>query len=507
MTIANDLNIGEHVGNYTLARKIGQGGLGEVWLAHHSKLAHKPMVALKFVLQPRAQELQRFEREVEILDMLRTNRHIIKAEDYGEHDNKPYLVMEYAPGGDLASYIKKKLPLETLAEYLEQIADGLDFAHSKGIIHRDLKPSNILFGEDGTLLLADFGIAHEENYDLTETGLTLGTLEYMAPEQFNDAKRVTSAADIYSLGIIMFQLITRKLPFGHRGEGKTPYQLMHDHCTLPVPQLNLYDTNLPPGLQAIIERVLAKKPEARYSTAGEFASAFRAALPSFQSYVAAALSSMPPVDAPILDVLNELPPLPTAATAQMPGLPASYAETAQPLSAGQPLTPAEPASSAETLGISDQVYSVLSDPLLQATPKKPQRTASSWMMLGFLGFIILILSVALVLAVVLVLPKLNNPKASPSPVPPTTAPATPTTTATITPPLPGQKVRVPDVAHKTVVEAQEALKTAHLQVGETRYDYSNEVEAGKVINTLPRAGNEVDPNTVVGLVVSRGRAT
>jgi serine/threonine-protein kinase len=502
LTIANDLNIGEHVGNYTLARKIGQGGLGEVWLAHHSKLAHKPMVALKFVLQPRAKELERFEREVEILDMLRTNRHIIKAEDYGEHDNKPYLVMEYAPGGDLASSIKKKLPLETLADYLEQIADGLDFAHSKGIIHRDLKPSNILFGEGDTLLLADFGVAHEENYDLTETGLTLGTLEYMAPEQFNDAKRVTAAADIYSLGIIMFQLITRKLPFGHRGEGKTPYQLMHDHCTLPVPQLNLYDANLPPGLQAVIERVLAKKPEARYSTAGEFASAFRAALPSFQSYIAEALNSMPPVDAPILEVLNELPPLPTAATTQIP---ASYAGAAQPLSAGQAL-PAEPVSSAETLGISDQVYSVLSDPLLQATPKKSQRAASSWMMLGFLGVIVLILSVALVLAVVLVLPKLNNPKSPTNTVPPTTAPATPTVAAPVTP-LPGQKVRVPDVSRKTVVEAQEALKNAHLQVGETRYDYSNEVEAGKVINTLPRAGNEVDPNTAVGLVISRGRTT
>jgi serine/threonine protein kinase len=504
----NDLHVGERVGNYTLVRKVGQGGLGEVWLAHHAKLAHKPMVAIKFVLYPRSQELERFEREVEMLDLLRQSQHIIQAEDYGEYEGKPYLVMQYAPGGDLSSRLKKGLALTTIATYLEQIASGLDYAHAKGIIHRDLKPNNILFSSEDTVLLADFGIAHEENYELTDTGIALGTVEYMAPEQFTDARRVTTTADIYSLGVIAFQLVTKKLPFGHRGQGKTPYQLMHEHCTAPIPQLSLYNPNLPPDLQAVIERAMAKKPEARYASAGEFAADFRAALSGIatqsENHVTV-MGSVSPVDSPILSLLNELPPLPTAITTPLtghkaPSVPEPKVEqpVAETLGATQALSP-----SPNTLVVPLNSNIVLADPLLFKPTTSESRNFSPWVIVGLVAVIIFLMSIALVLAVMLVVPLNKNANGTPTAV--TSTPHQATSTASITTGPVSLKIKVPDVTRKTRAEAEEAISNARLAVGEVKYDYSSEVEIGRVISTVPKAGTDVDAFSKVGLLISRGR--
>ncbi len=526
MTTVNGVQAGEHVGNYTLARKVGQGGLGEVWLAYHSKLAHKPMVAIKFVLYPRSQEMLRFEREVEILDMLRLNRHIIKAEDYGEHDEKPYLVMEYAPGGDLTAAIKREPSLLTMADYLDAMADGLDFAHRKSVVHRDLKPSNILFGEDGTLLVADFGIAHEEDYELTDSGVTLGTLEYMSPEQFTDAKRVSSAADIYSLGIITFQMLTKRLPFGHRGQGKTPYQMMHDHCTAPIPQIQLFGPNLPSELQAVLEKALAKKPENRYATAGEFAAAFRAAIPQTGSYSPAVPGlTLPLADTPVLNMLSQLPPLPSAASDSLlsvttpVGNPSPVEDVAR-LPENQSVLYGSALGATQALTPAPSVVStvVRYDPYAELgfeTRNKPARNISPWLTMGLLGAIIFILSVALVLAVLIALPALNpqaTPTANPSngsgsPSSTAKASGTATTAATSTTAAVPNKVRVPDITKRTAKEADDAIAAAHLQVGEVRFDYSLEIEVGRVISILPKPGTEVEINSKVVVVVSKGRPT
>lgn len=278
MAAIRELQVGDSFGNYVLERKLGEGGWGEVWLARHAHLAHKAPVAIKFVLRPRPKELERFEREVAILDRLRENRHVIKADDYGQQDTIPYLVMEYAPGGGLSARIREGLSLSKIADYLTQAANGLDYAHQFNIIHRDLKPSNILFGADGTLLLADFGIAHEDSFELTESGVGMGTPEYMPPEQFSDAKHIDVRADVYSLGVIVFQMLCRRLPFGSRKEGRSLYQVMTGHVAAPVPQLNDLNPNLPRALQAVMEKVMAKEPEQRYQSAGEFAAAFQAVL-------------------------------------------------------------------------------------------------------------------------------------------------------------------------------------------------------------------------------------
>lgn len=218
---------------------------------------------------------------MEILDRLRHNPHILKAEDFGEQNDIPYLVMEYAPGGDLSQHMRG-LSLQTVADYLSQIADALDYAHAqkpKPIIHRDLKPTNLLFDEHGKLLLADFGIAHEDDYTLTYSATSLGTPEYMAPEQFFDAKRVGKEADIYSLGVIAFQLVTGRLPFGSRVEGRSFGELEMGHRNQPLPQIGQNKRELlPTGLQATLEKAMAKEPKDRYRTAKAFATAFKQAL-------------------------------------------------------------------------------------------------------------------------------------------------------------------------------------------------------------------------------------
>lgn len=186
--------------------------------------------------------------------------------------------MEYAPGGSLSFRLSSKLTLEVVTNYLTQAANGLDFAHQNGTIHRDLKPSNILFSANDQLVLADFGVAHEDNSELTDSGIGLGTAEYMAPEQFSDAKHAGITTDIYSLGVIAFQMLTGHLPFGSRREGKSLYELITAHEKQAVPVITELNTDFSPGLQNVLEKALAKTPAARYQSAAEFASAFQSAI-------------------------------------------------------------------------------------------------------------------------------------------------------------------------------------------------------------------------------------
>lgn len=336
MAFAKELQTGESFGHYLLDKKLGEGGCGEVWLAHHARLTHKPPVAIKFVLRPRPQELARFEREVTILDLLRSNSHIIKAEDFGEEGNIPFLVMEYAAGGSLSARLGSKLALEVAGNYLAQAADGLDFAHQNGIIHRDLKPSNILFSANDILLLADFGIAHQDNYEFTEDGMGLGTPEYMAPEQFSDAKHAGIGADVYSLGIIAFQMLTGRLPFGSRKEGKSLYELITAHVNQPVPVLTDLSADLSTGLHSVFEKALAKNPAERYQSASAFTAAFHRVIAQEEPTKALFFSEKEPAapsGAGTLDLaVSALPsPMPAepSVTVPLPATPPALASSTQ----------------------------------------------------------------------------------------------------------------------------------------------------------------------------------
>jgi len=254
------------VPGYDIEERIGRGGMASVYRARQHTFDRD--VALK-VLKPDLSEdesfCQRFVQESLIVAKLH-HSNIVQVYDVGEFQNNFYIAMEYLNGGDLNSRLKQGLAIRETINIIKQSASALDFAHRKNIIHRDIKPDNIMFREDGAAVITDFGIAKEVDSDLnlTQTGLIVGTPKYMAPEQIRGGSP-TPQADIYSLGILLFQCLTDQLPFVGKDMVSTAYKHFND----PVP-------TLPPVIavfQPILERMLAKDPDDRYERAAEIVEA------------------------------------------------------------------------------------------------------------------------------------------------------------------------------------------------------------------------------------------
>jgi serine/threonine-protein kinase len=244
-------------------------------------------VAVK-VIQPSQEESEeffaRFDREAHVIASL-SHAHILKVFDYGVVGNIAYLAMELLRGGSLADRIARgALPIPQIAAILTEIAPALDYAHQKGIIHRDLKPNNILFDEAGNLFITDFGIIKLQGADqsLTREGAVIGTPAYISPEQWEGVE-IDRRADIYALGITTYQMLTGRLPF----EGDTLYQLMQAHLHQPPPPLSAYRAGVPASIQAVMNKVLAKRREDRYFTTSEFAISFARAAETWQAQAAA----------------------------------------------------------------------------------------------------------------------------------------------------------------------------------------------------------------------------
>ena len=284
---SNQLN-GRTLGTCTLQNLLGRGGMGAVYLAQQSRprrtVAVKVLLPELFSNQTGFSEfLARFRREADAIAAL-DHINIMPIYEYGEQDRLAYLVMPYVSGGTLRDVVAKrgKLPLSEATTIIEQAAAALDYAHQHGIIHRDLKPGNIVFHADGRLLLTDFGIAKVLNepasanvaamQTLTATGMLIGTPEYLSPEQATGAP-LDNRSDIYSLGIVLFQLLSGRVPF----TGTTPVAVAIKHATEGPPSLSQINPDVPPGVEQVIMKALAKKPEHRYATAGDFARALRAA--------------------------------------------------------------------------------------------------------------------------------------------------------------------------------------------------------------------------------------
>jgi serine/threonine protein kinase len=255
------------VPGYDIEERIGRGGMASVYRARQQHTFDRD-VALK-VLKPDLSEdesfCQRFVQESLIVAKLH-HSNIVQVYDVGEFQNNFYIAMEYLHGGDLNTRLKAGLAIRESVKVIKQSASALDFAHQKGIIHRDIKPDNVMFREDGAAVITDFGIAKEIDSDmnLTQTGLIVGTPKYMAPEQIRGGSP-SPQADIYSLGILLFQCLTDQLPFVGKDMVSTAYKHFND----PVPEL-------PPvisAFQPILERMLAKQPEDRYERAAEIVDA------------------------------------------------------------------------------------------------------------------------------------------------------------------------------------------------------------------------------------------
>ena len=250
--------------------------MGTVYRAVHVSGGYH--VALK-VLPPHlaqdAEFVRRFLREMELLRRLR-HRHIVRLYEAGQTQGMLYMAMEYAAGGSLAQRLAggRRLNLPTTIAILTQIASALDYAHHQGVIHRDVKPSNILFAADGRAMLADFGIAKGIGLSrLTRTGTAIGTPEYVSPEQAEGLRELDYRTDIYSLGVVAYQMLTGRVPFRRENTWAT----MLAHIRETPPPLRHWNRSLSPAVQTVVLRALEKSPDKRYTSAGRFAQALAAA--------------------------------------------------------------------------------------------------------------------------------------------------------------------------------------------------------------------------------------
>src|SRR5918911_285471 len=241
---------------YRLERRIATGGMGEVWGATDLELGRR--VALK-LLGPEADPV-RFEREAHAAASL-SHPNVTQLFDYGAWQGRPYMVLELVPGGTLEDRLRdgRPLPDADTERIAREIAAGLAHAHGRGLVHRDLKPANVLFDADGRAKIADFGIARMGGAGtLTEAGTMLGTAAYISPEQ-GAGEPVTAATDAYSFGVILFRMLTGRLPF----EAEEPLELVRMHRDAPPPPVTAFRPDAPAQLARLAEASLAKDPNAR----------------------------------------------------------------------------------------------------------------------------------------------------------------------------------------------------------------------------------------------------
>jgi tRNA A-37 threonylcarbamoyl transferase component Bud32 len=260
---------GQVIDGYEIRGVIGKGGMGEVYRG----FGQGQQVAIKTMLPEIARDdamRKRFEREAEAGQAL-NHRNIARVFAKGTLEDIPYLIMEYVEGTGLDTLLKhtQMLDTETTCRIFQDICSALDVAHQQGYVHRDIKPSNIMIRENGEAVLMDFGITKLQDTTsiLTGTGV-IGTIDYMAPEQIMAAKEVDHRADIYALGVMLYELLTGEKPFSGG-----PAQVMFAHLQQPVPNAREVNGTIPSELAEVIEDAMAKDPKNRFSSAGEFARA------------------------------------------------------------------------------------------------------------------------------------------------------------------------------------------------------------------------------------------
>lgn len=261
------MNQGERVsGRYKIIKKIGAGGMANVYLA--TDLILEREVAVKMMsldFQEDKDSLRRFQREALSTTEL-THPNIVNIYDVGEGD-QPYIVMEHVDGMDLKQYIRENhpIPYQKAIDIMKQILNGIAYAHKNDVIHRDIKPHNILIDKDGNIKITDFGIAIALSQNsITQTNSLLGSVQYISPEQAR-GNVVTKQSDIYSLGIVLYELLTGTVPF----EGESAVSIALKHFQTPIPSLREFDSRLPQPLENVVLKATAKEPRHRYATVDE----------------------------------------------------------------------------------------------------------------------------------------------------------------------------------------------------------------------------------------------
>jgi|SRR5579859_7588037 len=318
--------IGKKLGQLEVVEQIGQGGMATVYKAYQPALDR--FVAIKVLPAAYAKDptfMERFIREARAIARL-YHPHILPVHDFGEQDGTTYIVMEYVSGGTLKRRLKPNqvMPLRDTIELVLQACQALECAHQHNIVHRDIKPGNMLLRSDNFLLLSDFGIAKilESNTVLTRTGVGIGTPQYMSPEQGTGSPNVGPRSDLYSLGIVLYQAVAGRVPYGSPGDAPLTISLKHINEPLPPPRQ--FAPDLPPMVEQVILKSLEKDADRRFQSATEMIEALNAIMMALRGGPSMGFSR----------AFESLSPV----GAQAPEAPAAQSQFAAP----QPITPASP---------------------------------------------------------------------------------------------------------------------------------------------------------------------
>jgi WD40 repeat protein/tRNA A-37 threonylcarbamoyl transferase component Bud32 len=316
------------LGSYVLLERLGEGGMGQVFKARNWKLGQ--IVALKLVRTDRAESetvLRRFRREVAAASKMH-HPHVVRALDADEVGGTCLLAMEYIDGPDFARLLRERgpLPVRLACDCVRQAALGLQHAHERGVVHRDVKPHNLLLGRDGRVRLLDLGVARvrtavEASGTLTMMGALLGTPDYIAPEQAMDSRSADIRSDLYSLGATFYQLLTGQTPFG----GSSVTERLLRHQLDPVPDPSALRPEVPAEVSAVVQKLLAKRPDDRYQTPADLAAAL-ATLLSKPDAPPGARVSRPLIDRRKAGGTPALPPGDAAAIVTWAGISAETAD-------------------------------------------------------------------------------------------------------------------------------------------------------------------------------------
>jgi eukaryotic-like serine/threonine-protein kinase len=294
--------VGKTLGEYNLESVIGEGGLATVYRAYQISL-NRP-VAIKVLYHQEGTSLARFQREAKVIAALR-HRNILIIYEYGEQEGLPYIVMEYVEGGTLEDRLKgEPMDWRRVVNLIMPIAEALQYAHARGIIHRDVKPSNILMQQEDWPVLADFGLVKQsdEQQGLTMTGTFMGTPNYISPEQARDLP-VDHRADMYSLGVVLFEMVAGRLPFNYKVSNK----ILLAHVMEEPPSPLTFNPNCPPDLAEIILKTLRKSPDERYANMQALIEALKTLL------YGPSLPIEAPIEAQTAETDTPVAPIPTPA--------------------------------------------------------------------------------------------------------------------------------------------------------------------------------------------------
>jgi serine/threonine protein kinase len=268
--------VGETVGRYRIIEQLGQGGMATVFKAYHAELDR--FVALK-VLHPAFLEdsnfLARFQREARLVAKM-DHPNIVPIYDYAEHEGRPYLVLKFIEGETLKARLGRgRIAPKEIQFIVESVGAALSYAHKQGILHRDMKPSNVLLANDGQVYLADFGLARiaQSGESTLTSDMILGTPQYISPEQALGRKDLDAGTDIYSFGVMLYELAVGKVPFS----ADTPFSIIHDHIYSPLPLPRAVNPAVPEDVERVLLKALSKERPDRYKDVRSLVTAFEQA--------------------------------------------------------------------------------------------------------------------------------------------------------------------------------------------------------------------------------------